>query len=902
MNIRESVDQTKEELYLLLESSSDGLGIEEVEKRQARDGKNTIQETHKIPEWKVLLKNFTHLMAILLWLGAIIAFVANLKELGIAIIFVILINGSFSYWQERRANKATEALKKLLPHYAQVIRDSKIQKILVEDLVVGDLLLFEEGDLLSADARVLEDTNLKVNQSMLTGESTAVRKGSERIEDTSLTILEYPNLIFAGTSVVQGHGKAIVCNTGMNTAFGQIAKLTQTLGNEKSPLQKELDVLTKQVSLFAFVLALLFFLSSMFIVKESFAFSFIFALGMIVAFIPEGLLPTVTLSLAMAVQRLAKRNALVKKLSSVETLGSTNYICTDKTGTLTQNEMSVTKLWVNEKEHLVSGIGYQPKGTVDDCNEDVLEVLKGFALCNNAKLFEKEGSIHVIGDPTEGCLLVVAQKGNLNLETLMNDYPRIYENPFDSTRKAMSTIHLYNNEKIAYVKGACKELLDACTTYQGKLLTQQKKDEIMRINDQFALDGLRVLGLCKKIVSSTRVSTYTIENIESDLEFMGLIAMQDPPRVEVYEAVQKCHSAGIRIIMVTGDYGLTAKSIAKKIGIIKDEVEIITGSSLQYMKKEELKKAFEKDVIFARVAPEQKLQIVECLQEMGNIVAVTGDGVNDAPALKKADIGVAMGISGSDVAKESADMILSDDNFASIVSAIEEGRAVYANIRKFILYILNSNMPEGAPSAMFLFSKGGIPLPLQIMQILAIDLGTDMLPALGLGVEEVEADIMNHPPRNRKESLLNKSLFIKAFLWYGMLEIVALVVSYYAVNLLNGYTFTSLAPLGSPVYIQATTMALGSIVFCQVGMVLNCRSDKQSILTIGIFKNKRIVFGIIFEIILFACIVYIPFLQGIFTTSALQFTDWMILCIFPFFVLIPEEIRKYYVRRKEAKI
>ncbi len=915
---------TAEEVYKLLGSSSAGLTSAQAIDYQKKQGKNLIEEKRKKSVILIFLGNFTHLMAILLWIGGAVAFFAGMAELAIAIWLVNVINGVFSFMQEHRAGKATEALKNMLPSYARVIRDGEEQKILSEDLVIGDIILLEEGDKISADARLIECSDLQVNQSTLTGESNPVRKLSEPIFREDLTRAETPNLIFAGTNVSEGNGKAIVTEIGMKTEFGKIANLTQSMEADESPLQKELDRLTKQISVIAISFGIFFFVASIFFVKEKVAASFIFALGMIVAFIPEGLLPTVTLALAMAVQRMSKRNALVKKLSSVETLGSTSVICTDKTGTLTQNEMTVSHLWLAEKEFQVTGVGYEPKGDVledgkkitADKNADVKLLLSASALCSNARLLppnEENPRYTVLGDPTEACLGVVAKKAGIDVANLSTLSPRLRELPFESRRKRMTTIHqlekpMDGTSRIAYTKGAPKEVMKLSQWIringEAKPMTEDMRSRIMEANDRYAREGLRVLAVAYRLLHKEdnlpkAMSAYTPDIIEQDLVFVGLVVMADPPRPEVAAAVEECRRAGIRIIMITGDYGLTAESIAKRIGIVKGtNPRVISGLELEQLSDDTLKQYLKDEVIFARVAPEQKLRVVTNLQEMGEIVAVTGDGVNDSPALKKADIGVAMGIAGTDVAKEAADMILTDDNFASIVHAIEEGRAVYSNIRKFLLYILNSNMPEAVPSALFLFSRGAIPLPLTVMQILTIDLGTDMLPALGLGTEHPEPGIMDKPPRNLKEPLLNKKLVIKAFLWYGLLGSLFSVLSYLFVNIQNGWPNVPLAGGNDPIYIKATTMSLAAIVFCQIGAVFNCRTEKQSVFKIGLFSNKRVNLGIVVEIILIVLLVYLPPLQKVFHTAPLGIADWLILCIWPPIVLLVEEIRKAFLRRK----
>jgi len=913
--------------YEALGTSPRGLTQAQAEENQKEQGKNLIDEKKKKSIILIFLSNFVHLMAILLWIGGAVAFFAGMPQLAIAVWLVNIINGVFSFWQEHRAGKATDALRNMLPSYARVIRDGEEQKILAEDLVVGDIILLEEGDKISADARLIECSDLQVDQSTLTGESNPVRKTKEAVLKDNLTRAEIPNLIFAGTNVSEGNGRAIVMEIGMRTEFGKIANLTQNMETEDSPLQKELDRLTKQVSMIAIGFGIFFFSSALLLVKEPMAAAFIFALGMVVAFIPEGLLPTVTLSLAMAVQRMSKRNALVKKLSSVETLGSTSVICTDKTGTLTQNEMTVSYLWLAKKEFEVTGVGYSTNGNILEggkkvtANDDVdmKLLLTGAALCSNARLLppSEESARHVVlGDPTEACLGVVAEKAGINVHKQIELTPRLRELPFESRRKRMTTIHqlekpMEGTNRIAYVKGAPKEVMKLSETIRvnGTVepMTEEIRNEIMEANDRYARNGLRVLAVAYRLLQKgdsipTAMSAYTPEIIEQDLVFVGLIVMADPPRPEVADAVEECRRAGIRIIMITGDYGLTAESIAKRIGIVKGpNPRVVSGLELEELSDDQLKIYLKDEIIFARVAPEQKLRVVSNLQEMGEIVAVTGDGVNDSPALKKADIGVAMGIAGTDVAKEAADMILTDDNFASIVHAIEEGRAVYSNIRKFLLYILNSNMPEAVPSAMFLFSRGAIPLPLTVMQILTIDLGTDMLPALGLGTEKPEKGIMDLPPRNQNEPLLNRKLILKAFLWYGILGSLASAISYFYVNVKNGWPNVPLAGGTDPIYIKATTMALAAIVFSQIGAVFNCRTEKQSIFKVGIFKNKQVNFGIIFEILLIITIVYLPPLQSIFHTAALNLSDWLFLCIWPPLVLLVEEIRKALLRRKDNK-
>lgn len=907
-------------------SDNEGLTLEQAEQRNNQYGKNILAEPPKKSMVLVFMANFIHLMAILLWVGGAIAFLAQMPQLGVAIWLVNVINGVFSFMQEKKADDASQALKNMIPSEARVIRNGVEVKILSEDLTLGDIMLLAEGDKISADARLILCDDLQVDQSTLTGESNPVRKTSSTVLEENLTTAEVPNMIFAGTSVSEGTGKAVVTKVGMSTEFGKIAGLTQNMKTEQSPLQKELNLLTKQVSLIAFLLGAVFFFASRFIVGETLAASFIFALGMIVAFIPEGLLPTVTLSLAKAVQRMSKRNALVKKLSSVETLGSTTVICTDKTGTLTQNEMTVSHVWTLSGEFAVSGVGYAPVGEIMQNGKacpalpgsDLHKTLLAANLCSNARILppENEGEKYIVlGDPTEACLSVVAKKANMDIEKAFLAQARIRELPFESRRKRMTTINLAPEEmlpakRVAYVKGAPKEMLEVCkfALQNGKIisLTEDIKNDIMNQNDGYAKNGLRVLAVAYRPLDDQiglprELSGYTPDVIEQDLTFTGLVVMADPPRPEVAQAVKKCHRAGIRIIMITGDYGLTAESIAKRIGIVKGEhPRVISGIELENISDETLKEYLKDEVIFARVAPEQKLRVVSNLQDIGEIVAVTGDGVNDSPALKKANIGIAMGITGTDVAKEAADMILVDDNFASIVSAIEEGRAVYSNIRKFLLYILNSNMAEAIPSVAYLFSRGAIPLPLTVMQILTIDLGTDMLPALGLGTEEPEDGIMDLPPRNRKEPLLNKKTILKAFFWYGMLASIASMFAYFFVNMQNGWPAIPLAAEGS-IYMKATTMTLAAIIFCQIGTVHNCRTEKKSVFKLGLFSNKQINIGIVVEVVLIALLSYFAPLHSVFNTAPIDFFDWLLLAAFPILIILIEEARKVLLRKKDGR-
>lgn len=911
---------TIQEVYSHLNSGPSGLTSSEADIRLLKNGRNTLIKPPKRSIIRKLFSNFTHLMAVLLWIGGSIAIIADMPQLGIAVWMVNLINGLFSFWQEYRAEKASEALMKLLPRHARVIRDGVPIEIDAEELVPGDLMVLSEGDHISADGRLVQAAALRVDQSTLTGESFPVKKTSDPYTESGLSQIEYPNLVFAGTNVVSGTGLVVLSTTGMGTEFGKVAGLTQGMEEEKSPLQQEMIHVTRMITTVAVTVGTLFFILLIILTPVSLAESFIFALGMIVAFVPEGLLPTVTLALARGSQRMAGRNALIKRLSAVETLGCTSIICTDKTGTLTQNEMTVRKIWVANDQYSVSGVGYTPEGDINHENSheidkkeknqfELKQLLIVSSLCSNARLNppDKENpQWSILGDPTEAALLVAAQKYQIDLDFENKNSPRIQEFPFDSRRKMMSTIHLSEKRKKLFLKGAPKVVLNRSSSYIDKTginpLDDIARKIILNINDSYAEQGLRVLAVAMRDLPDN-TSFEDPEEVECDLTFIGLVAMMDPPRPEIAEAVRKCHQASIRIIMITGDYGLTAKSIARRIGIISSEnPRIITGSELDQMDPEELRNALSDEVIFARVAPEHKLKVVETLRETGHIVAVTGDGVNDAPALKKADIGVAMGITGTDVAKEAADIVLTDDNFASIVNAVEEGRAVYANIKKFTGYIFTSNTPQAVPFILFAFSRTRIPLALDVMPILAIDLGTDIVPALALGSEPPEPEIMNRPPRDLSEHVITRSMLYRSYLWLGPIQSIAAMSAFFFQYWTHGYWGQIFdLPAEGALYHSAVAMALAAVVTTQIGNVLAHRTERNSIFQTGLFSNRLVWVGIASELIIIAVIIYVPFFQDIIGTAPFPLENWIFLFAWAPILLIAEEIRKGVLRWYEDK-
>jgi magnesium-transporting ATPase (P-type) len=902
-----------EDIYEELGTDSRGLAESEALKRLERYGPNVLKEVRGKSLLLRFIENLTSFFALLLWTGGILSFLARMPELGWAIFVVIIINAVFSFWQEYKAERALEALKKLLPRNARILRAGIKKEVPATDLVPGDIMLLEEGDAVSADARLIEAFDMRVDNSALTGESKPIHKTAGAVADGKEFLwTEIPNLVFAGTSISSGNGKAAVIATGMHTEIGRIASLTQELSVEKSPLQREIEKVTKIVTILSVSMGVLFFLIGTSLGKLSLAAAFLFAIGIIVANVPEGLLPTVSLSLAMAVQRMVKRNVIVKRLSSVETLGCTTVICTDKTGTLTTNKMTATKLWINGKVIEISGAHYEPTGNfyyqgVSLSHEEMKEnglynLFDAALLCNNSSLIapRKPGDEWtILGDPTEAALLVMAAKGGIDVNARTSALPRIGHLPFESVRKRMTCINLVGGRPVAHVKGAPAETLELCThillNNACEPLTDELRQTILAENDALAKDGLRVLGLAARPLETAE--GFTVANTEQDLIFLGLAGIMDPPRPEVPKAMELCRRAGIRAIMITGDYGLTALAIARKIGLTGTEnPRVVTGHELDETDEDGLSRLLKEEVIFARVTPEHKMRIVSSLKTSGEVVAVTGDGVNDAPALKKADIGVAMGMRGSDVAKEAAAMILTDDNFASIVSAIEEGRGVYANIRKFVTYILASNVPEGIPFVAFVLFK--IPLPLTVMQILAVDLGTDLVPALGLGTERPEPGTMDRPPRLRDQRLLDLPLLLRAYLFLGMIEAVLSLGAFFFYYFVNGWRPGMAMADSGTLYVTATTMSLAGIVASQIGNVFACRTERESVFRAGFFANRLVLWGIATELAIITFLIYMPSLQRVFGLAPLAIKEWAFLFIFAPLLLLIEEGRKWIGRRK----
>ncbi len=927
-----------EQVYSSLSTSAQGLSEAETALRIKHYGFNELPAPARRSLFLRFTDQLTHFMALLLWVAGTLAFISGTPELGWAIWAVIWINAGFSFWQEFQAEQALAALNKLLPAQAKVYREGTLREITVREMVPGDVLQLEEGDRISADARLVSAQSLYVDVSVLTGESLPVARSEAPVVTEKMRASEASNLVFAGSTVTAGRGMAIVYATGTQTEFGQVAHLTATVKREPSTLEVQINRVVHVITAIALGMGILVFLLTNLLVGMGAKESFIFAIGIIVAFVPEGLLPTVTLALSIGVKRMAKRNALVRRLSAVETLSATTVICTDKTGTLTKNEMTVRQLWIPTTEIEVTGTGYDPTGEVllthQRQESQVKLLLAGAALCSNARLNHPAGSSQwqAIGDPTEAALLVAALKSGLNLEALQRQLKRIQEVPFDSRRRMMSVVlqrsvedsglgfELDNQSSqlkpltapyLMFTKGSPLDVLQSCQQIlrEGQLeaLSEAERAEVTAANDAFANQGYRVLGVATQQPEESLQQD--AQALEQKLIFVGLVAMIDPPRAEVAEALAQCHQAGIQVTMVTGDYGLTAEAIARRIGLVNSKARVVTGEDMGHLSDAQLRQILQQksELIFARVQPEQKLRLVQAYIAMGHIVAVTGDGVNDAPALRAAHIGIAMGMSGTDVAREAADIVLIDDNFATIVSAIEQGRAVYQNIRKFITYILASNMAEFLPFLAMVFLK--IPPALVILQILAIDLGTDMLPALALGAEQPEEGILLQTPRKKTKPLLDKSLLLRAYCFLGLLEGLAGMTGFLLVWWANGYGITELQAINAAIlaqsanatqmaiYHQATTVTLAAIVACQDGNVFACRSERVSIFRLGFLSNRLIWLGIAIEWVLILSIIYIAPLHKIFATAPLAPWQWLLLILCPPLLLMADELRKRIVHR-----
>ncbi len=864
---------TIEQAFVKLKTSKNGLSNSEAVLRLEQYGENVIKQTKKVSALNIFISQFTNVVVAILIAALIISL--TLKEyIDASVIAVILIlNAILGFAQEYKAERAIEALRKLASLKAKVIRDGKLQEIESKYIVPGDLIVLETGEKIDCDARLIEVFNLETQEAALTGESTPVRKSIDILPEKT-QVADMHNMVFSGTIIVNGRGKAIVTETGMNTELGKIATLIQEEKEKPTPLQIQFTKLGKFLGALVVVISIIIFATGYLKQMKLFELFFV-SVSIAVAAIPEGLPAVVTISLAIGTQRMIKKNVLIRKLSSVETLGSTTVICTDKTGTLTHNEMTVKKLYISHKVIEVTGSGYIPEGSFLLQNKSVktkdIELLLKIGALNNDSVLTKDYKI--IGDPTEGALVVSAAKAGLAKELLEKLYPRIDEIGFDSQRKRMTTIHK-SQKNLAFVKGAPDIMLHLCTRIydNGKIrkLTDKDKNLILGANEQFAIKALRILAFAYKPLKANEKAS---DNTEKELIFVGLQGMIDPPRAEVFGSIKKCKEAGIRIIMVTGDHKLTAQAIAHELGI---EGKAITGQELD-SNNLDLEKIIDEHSIFARTNPHHKSKIIDALRKKGHIIAMTGDGINDAPALKKADIGVAMGLSGTDVAKEASHMVLLNDNFTSIVDAVEEGRGIYDNIKKFFAYLISGNI--GEVMIIFLTILFGLPLPLTAIQILLINLVTDGLPAVALSADPYEPDAMKRKPRHKDERI-HKGL--SAFIvYYPIIMTVSAILIFY-------YIYSQSHDLA-----KAQTATFLTVASFEMYQAFASRSVRYPAFKVGIFKNKWLILAVLSSMLVAIAVIYLPFFNPIFGTSPLTIIEFMAIILVSSLGFIYLESYKY---------
>jgi len=888
--------------------TQEGLSSEEASARLASGGRNElpVQGGPSLPAQ--FFGQLVHFFALMLWAAAILAFVGGMPQLGVAIVVVIVVNGAFSFAQEYRAERAVKALTALLPAQAEVRRDGQKRTIAAAELVPGDLVMLREGDRISADARIVESSELKVDMSALTGESEPMLRAVERLDVAPADAVDANNVVFAGTFVASGSATVVVVATGAGTRLGTITDLTGAIVRRPTPLRIQLNRAVRVIAISAVTTGALFFGAAISLGTAP-RDGFLFAVGVIVALVPEGLLPTVSLSLAMSATRMAHRGVLIRRLESVETLGSTTVICTDKTGTITTNQMTARQIVIPTGRYSATGSGYDPGGTLltedgrplDDAEgASVRWLLEAAALCGDARIQQDHGRWRCVGDPTEGALVVLAGKGGITREDAERSVPRVREFPFESSRQRMSTVHVRSSGASAvFAKGSPETILPLCKTVgagTGAPLDQQAEGRIKADVGSLAADGLRVLAFARRDVAGPTPGS--AREAEAEMEFLGLVGMADPVRPEVPEAVRTAARAGIKIVMITGDHPATAVSVAREAGIHADRV--MTGAELPESDAALGAMLAGDAPVLARIAPEQKLRIAHALQERGEIVAMTGDGVNDAPALRRADIGIAMGKVGTDVAREAADFVLLDDNFAHIVEAVEEGRAAFDNIKRFLTYHLTDNVSELAPFLVWALSQGRIPLMISVLQVLALDIGTDLLPALALGAERPEHGVMSRPPRDRAARLLDRGVLGRAFAFFGPIEAtLSLLMVPIGAALFFGWPGSPLPSSGVDKAVLST-MLFSAIVLCQQSVALSCRSTPASLFSIGPLRNRLLVGALAIELMLLAVMVYVPAVYHVLGQHPLTPAQWFPVVLTPFVLLAAEEGRKAVVRARRS--
>ena len=872
-----------------LDTEYEGLSENEAQRRLEQYGLNELRTANRVSALSILLEQFKNIFVVILLLATAISAVLGHGVESIAIAVIVLFAVLLGFIQEYRAERAIDALRQMAAPTASVLRGGKETEIPSRDLVPGDVILLHAGDRVPADARLLQAINLQVEEAALTGESLPSEKHTQPLTGDSIAVGDRKNMVYSGTAIAYGRGRAVVVATGMETEFGKITGMLQGVETGQTPLQENLDRVGKTLAKAALVLVLGIVVMGL-LRGQPFLEMLIFGIALAVAVVPEALPAVVTISLALGIQRMVKRNALVRRLPTVETLGSTSVICSDKTGTLTKDEMTVRKIYVAGRLVDVTGSGYDPEGEflIDGQKNGHLpalaELLTAAALATDARLVQEDGRWDIKGDPTEGALVVAAAKAGQHKEALERDYPRVAEIPFTSETKRMTTLHQAVNgaqdapQRTAYSKGAPEVILDSCTrvlTATGEQpLDMAGREKILLAAQEMADSALRVLAVAARPAQD-------IHEAEREMTFLGLLGMIDPPRPEVKDAILTCEAAGIRPVMITGDHPVTASAVARELGLLRNGGRVVTGAELEAMSDDELEKQVDQISVYARVSPAHKLRVVTAWQTRGQVVAMTGDGVNDAPALKKADIGIAMGITGTDVSKEAAAMTLTNDNFSSIVAAVEEGRGIFGNIKKYLMYLLSSNVGEIGLMAGAAFL--GVPLPLTAVQILFVNLATDGLPALALAVDPPERDLMQRRPRDPRKGIFSRAvvtLMLTGGIWS---TIVNLGLFVWAMN--SGRSLS-----------EAMTMTFVSLVLIQFFKAYNYRSDRNSVLQRP-FSNRWLNLAIVFDLLLLIAVIYVPFLQGPFETFSLTLVDWAIVAGLALTVSPVIELAKWMERR-----
>jgi Ca2+-transporting ATPase len=943
-----------DDVLIRLDAHTQGLSAEEAAKRLDRYGPNELKEKPRPTFLQLVVAQLNNFIVILLIIASIVsALLGDWIEAGV-ILLIVVLNAILGVVQESRAEEALAALKKMAAPESQVLRDGQRVSVPARELVPGDIVFLETGNYVPADLRLIEAVNLRVEEAALTGESVPVQKNASVLLDKDASLGDRKNTVFMGTVINYGRGRGVVVSTGMATQLGMIADMLQTVKEEGTPLQARLNQLGKSLGLAALAICGVVFLLGLWrsgVFTQGFSTetsativdSFMIAVGLAIAAVPEGLAAVVTISLALGMREMVRRHALIRKLASVETLGSTTIICSDKTGTLTQNMMTVTRLWVDGQLAEVTGTGYDPKGEflidgrkVDLADTPGLTTVLWVGNLNNDAVLEPvpesgPNAYRIIGDPTEGAMLVAMMKAWKRADELAVAYPRRKEIPFDAALKRMTTVHeitwieedgpspFHDQSKLGAhaitIKGAPDLVLELCTHYQTiddqvRPLNDAMRASILEANDRLTNDALRVMGFAYRIEDELP-DELTREFAEQGLIFAGLMGMIDPPRPEVRPALEKARHAGIRTIMITGDYPNTGRAIAESIGLLREGDQVHTGAELNDMDDRALAEEVKHTAVFARVSPEHKVRIVDALRANDEVVAMTGDGVNDAPAIKRADIGVAMGITGTDVAKETADMVLTDDNYVSIVAAVEQGRIIYANIRKFVFFLLSSNIAE--VMIIFLATLAGLPMPLTVIQLLWLNLLTDGAPALALAMEKGDPDIMDRPPRPKNESIINNSMRLGMVVQTIMQT--GAVLAAFLIGLYWHQTAGEMLPDGQNplsdllqqnwkgIDVQtAETMAFVTLSLCELFRAYTVRSEHASLFKLGLFTNRYMQYAVGLSLILLLLVVFVPFLQPIFNTHSLSGREWMVVLVLALLPAIAEELTKLYLRWQDQRV